>query len=179
MEVRMLRSLRRALTGSGLALALLAPALAAQDAIGLPLGSQAPAASVQDLEGKPVELLTLIPKGKPALLEFWATWCEQCEALQPQLDRIQKELGSQISLVAVAVGVAQTARRVQRHLDDHNPGYPYVFDARGDAVRKYNAATTSVVMLLDKTGKVVYADVGPNQDLVGAVKKVLGPATQQ
>ena len=176
----MARSLGRVLAAGSLALALFAPpALSAQDAIGLALGSQAPAASVQDLEGKPVQLLDLIKPGKPALLEFWATWCEQCEQLQPQLDRIQKELGTQINVVAVAVGVAQTPRRVQRHLEGHNPGYPYVFDARGDAVRKYNAATTSVVMLLDKAGKVVYADVGPDQDLVAAVKKVLGPATQQ
>ncbi|MSR35725.1 MAG: TlpA family protein disulfide reductase [Gemmatimonadetes bacterium] len=174
------RSIRRVLTGGGLALAALLPAaLSAQDAIGLALGTQAPAASVQDLEGKPVELLSLVPKGKPALLEFWATWCEQCEQLQPQLDRIQKEMGSQINVVAVAVGVAQTPRRVKRHLEDHNPGYAYVFDARGDAVRKYDAATTSIVMLLDKNGKVVYANVGPDQDLVGAVKKLLGTTTQQ
>ena len=109
------RRLRRALTGGALALALIVPGtLAAQDAIGLALGTQAPAASVEDLEGKPVQLLDLIKPGKPALLEFWATWCEQCAALQPQLDRIQKEMGSQINVVAVAVGVAQTPRRVQR-----------------------------------------------------------------
>lgn len=174
------RSSRRALAGGMLALALVAPAaLAGQDAIGLPLGTQAPAASVQDLDGKPVQLLDLVKPGKPALLEFWATWCEQCAALQPQLDRIQKEMGSQINVVAVAVGVAQTPRRVKLHVEGHNPGYPYVFDNRGDAVRKYDAATTSIVVLLDKTGKVVYANVGPDQDLIGAVKKVLGSATQQ
>ena len=174
-------SLTRALAVGALALVLgsAAPAVSAQDAIGLPIGTQAPTAAVQDLEGKPVDLAALIPKGKPALLEFWATWCEQCERLQPQIDRIQREMGSQISIVAVAVGVAQTPRRVQRHVDEHKPAYPFVFDARGDAVRKFNAATTSIVMLLDKNGKVVYADVGPDQDLLGAVKKVLGPATQQ
>ena len=168
-------SLRSAAAAAALGLALLGPAaLSAQDVLGLPVGSQAPAASVQDLEGKPLELLTLIPKGKPALLEFWATWCEQCEQLQPQLDRIQRELGSQINVVAVAVRVNQTPRRIQRHLEGHNPGYPFVYDARGDAVRKYQAMTTSIVMLLDKDGKVVYADVGPDQDLMAAVRKVLG-----
>ena len=170
------RSLTRGVMAGALALigfAFAPTALTAQDAIGLPIGTQAPAASVQDLEGKAVELLSLLPKGKPAVIEFWATWCEQCEQLQPQLDRIQKEMGSQVSVVAVAVGVAQTPRRVQRHLADHNPGYPFVFDARGDAVRKFNAATTSIVMMLDRTGKVVYADVGPEQDLVAAVKKLL------
>jgi thiol-disulfide isomerase/thioredoxin len=172
----MIRSLRNALAAATLALAVAVPSHAsAQDVLGLPIGTQAPAASVQDLDGKPVQLLDLIKKGgKPAVIEFWATWCEQCEALQPQLDLIQKEMGSQVNVVAVAVGVAQTARRVQRHLEDHNPGYPFVFDARGDAVRQYQAMTTSIVMLLDKDGKVVYADVGPDQDLVGAVRKLLG-----
>lgn len=172
-------SLRSAAAAGMFTLALLCPrALFAQDAIGLPLGTQAPAASVQDLDGKPVQLLDLVKPGKPALLEFWATWCEQCAALQPQLDRIQKEMGAQINVVAIAVGVAQTPRRVKLHLEQHNPGYPFVFDARGDAVRKYDAATTATVMLLDRSGKVVYADVGPQQDLVAAVKKVLAASTQ-
>ncbi|MFL5531444.1 MAG: TlpA family protein disulfide reductase [Gemmatimonadales bacterium] len=151
--------------------------LAAQES-GIPVGSKAPAVKVNDLEGTPVDLAQYIGK-QPVLLEFWATWCEQCEALQPQLDRIQKEMGSQINVVAVAVGVSQTPRRVKLHVQGHNPGYPYVFDNRGDAVRKYDAATTSVVMLLDKNGKVVYANVGPEQDLLAAVKKVLGAATQE
>ena len=172
------RSLRTVLTAGALALALVTP-LAAQDAIGLPVGTQAPAATLVDLDGKPVQLLDYAKPGKPALLEFWATWCEQCAALQPQLDKIQKDMGSQINVVAVAVGVNQTPRRVQQHLQQHNPGYTYIFDNHGDAVRKYDAATTSVVILLDKTGKVVYANVGPDQDLIGAVKKVVGTATQQ
>ena len=167
------RSRKNGIAVGLLGLALFAPlALQAQDALGLPLGSQAPAAAVQDLDGKPVQLLDLV-KGKASLLEFWAVWCEQCEALQPQLDRIQAEVGGQINVVAVAVGVAQNLRRINRHLEDHNPGYPYVYDARGEAVRAYQAATTSIVLLLDADGKVVYAGVGPDQDLAGAVRKVL------
>ena len=167
------RPRRNALAAAALALALLSPRpVVAQDAIGLAIGTQAPAANVQDLDGNPVQLLDLI-KGKPALLEFWAVWCEQCEALQPQMDRVQREMGSQVNVIAVAVGVAQNPRRIKRHIDEHKPGFPYVFDTRGEAVRAYQAATTSIVMLLDRDGKVVYADVGPNQDLVGAVRKLL------
>ena len=127
---------------------------------------------MEDLDGNPVQLLDLI-EGKPALVEFWATWCGQCEQLQPQLDRIQVEHGDRMNVVAVAVAVAQNPRRIKRHLEDHDPGYPYVYDARGNAVRAYEAATTSIVLLFDAGGKVVYAGVGPDQDLVGAVAKVL------
>jgi len=141
--------------------------------VSLPLGTQAPGAALVDLEGNAVDLASFVPRGKPAIIEFWATWCELCEALQPQLDQIQATLGERVSIVAVAVGVAQTPRRVQRHLEDHDPGYPYIFDARGAAVRAYNATTTSIVVMLDEEGKVAYTGVGAQQDLRGAVQRLL------
>jgi len=151
-------------------------ALAAQSGagqVGLPLGSQAPGAVVEDLDGNPVELLDLIG-GRPALIEFWASWCENCEALQPQLDLIQEEYGDRVSVVAVAVAVSQSVRRVRRHLEEHDPGYPYVYDSRGAAVRAYRAPTTSVVVILDAEGRVAYTGAGGRQDLVGAVERILG-----
>lgn len=159
-----------------LALGIAAPArVAAQSGegeVGLPLGTQAPPATVEDLEGRPVELLDLV-RGRPALIEFWATWCENCEALQPQLDEIQALHGDAVAIVAVAVGVAQSVRRVRRHLEEHDPGYPYVWDGRGAAVRAYQAPTTSVVVMLDAEGKVVYTGSGSRQDLEGAVRRLL------
>jgi thiol-disulfide isomerase/thioredoxin len=108
------------------------------------------------------------------LIEFWATWCEQCEALQPQLDAIQQEYGDQLQIVAVAVAVSQSQRRVKRHLEDHDPGYPYVYDARGTAVRAYKAPTTAVIVVLDAEGKVAYTGVGTQQRLDEVVQRVLG-----
>ena len=52
------------------------------------LGTRAPAVVVQDLDGKPVDLGQYIGK-KPVLLEFWATWCEICEALLPTVRAAQ------------------------------------------------------------------------------------------
>jgi thiol-disulfide isomerase/thioredoxin len=143
-----------------------------EGSVSLALGTVGPGAAVEDLDGNAVDLADYI-KGKPAVIEFWATWCELCEALQPQLDRIQADHGSQINVVAVAVGVAQTVRRVQRHLEDHDPGYPYLWDARGAAVRAYNATTTSIVVMLDKDGKVAYTGVGAQQNLTAAVQRLL------
>ena len=141
--------------------------------VSLPIGTVAPTAALEDLEGNGVDLASYVPRGKPAIIEFWATWCELCEALQPQLDRIQAEHGDEVSIVAVAVGVAQSVRRVQRHLEDHDPGYPYLFDARGAAVRAFNATTTSIVVMLDAEGRIVYTGVGGQQDLTGAVQRLL------
>lgn len=145
---------------------------AAQE-VGLPLGTQAPSAVLEDLDGNAVELLDYL-SGKPALLEFWATWCENCDALQPQMDEIHARYGDRLQVVAVAVAVSQTVRRVKRHLEEHAPGYPYLWDAKGAAVRAYRAPTTSVVVVVDADGKVVYTGSGGGQDLLAAVAKVLG-----
>ena len=168
---------RDALLGTLLAVLLSWPLSAraqssGEGGVSLPLGTPAPSAALQDLDGNAVELLDYV-RGKPALIEFWATWCEQCEALQPQLDRVQERWGERLNVVAVAVGVNQTVRRIKRHLEAHDPGYPYVFDARGAAVRAYDATTTSIVVLLDAEGKVAYTGVGRDQNLVAAVERLL------
>jgi thiol-disulfide isomerase/thioredoxin len=175
-------SRRSGIAAALLGLALLIPTgahaqIADGQDVGLPVGSLAQAAMVQDLQGNPVQVLDLIPKGKPAILEFWATWCELCAAIQPQMEQIQKENGGKINIVAVGVGVGQNIRRIQQFVDQHKPGYTYVFDNRGNAVRAYLAATTSIVLMLDANGKVVYQGVGADQDLLGAVKKVLAAPT--
>tara|TARA_Y100001960_G_C14421403_1_gene703098 strand:+ start:262 stop:792 length:531 start_codon:yes stop_codon:yes gene_type:complete len=141
--------------------------------VSLALGTKGPTAELEDLEGNTVSLLDYVEAGKPAVLEFWATWCEQCEALQPQFDELQARYGEQVSVVAIAVGVSQSVRRVKRHIADHDPGYPYLFDKRGAAVRAYNATTTSIVVVLDSDGKVAYTGVGTDQDVIGAVESLL------
>ena len=141
--------------------------------VSLSLGTEGPTAELEDLEGNAVSLLDYVEAGKPAVLEFWATWCEQCEALQPQFDQLQARYGEQVSVVAVAVGVSQSVRRVKRHIADHDPGYPYLFDKRGAAVRAYNATTTSIVVVLDADGKVAYTGVGTDPDIIGAVESLL------
>lgn len=154
-------------------LALLLPGSAQGQAVSLPLGSDAPDVALEDLDGTPVQLADYL-SGGPALIEFWASWCENCEALQPQLDQIQARFGNQLSVVAVAVAVSQSQRRVRRHLEDHDPGYPFLWDGQGNAVRAYQAATTSIIVLVDAQGKVAYTGVGSDQDLVGAVEALLG-----
>ena len=141
--------------------------------VSLALGTEGPTAELEDLDGNAVSLLDYVEAGKPAVLEFWATWCEQCEALQPQFDELQARYGEQVSVVAIAVGVSQSVRRVKRHIADHDPGYPYLFDKRGAAVRAYNATTTSIVVVLDSDGKVAYTGVGTDQNVIGAVESLL------
>lgn len=150
------------------------PGAAEGQDISLPIGTQAPAAAMEDLDGNAVDILDYVEEGKATLIEFWASWCEQCEALQPQLDQIHAELGDQVNVVAVAVAVSQSQRRVKRHVESHGISYPYLWDGSGEGVKAYEIPGTSIVVILDPTGAVAYTGTGADQDLVGAVKKVIG-----
>ena len=143
-----------------------------EDGLGLPAGTPAPDAQVEDMEGNEVSLLEVIG-GRPALIEFWASWCEQCELLQPEIDSVQERFGERVAVVAVAVAVSQSRRRVRRHVERHAPGYDFLYDANGEAVRAYKALTTSIVVLVDGDGKVVSTGVGPKQELVKALETLL------
>ncbi len=159
--------------GVTLAMALYSMVLGAQE-VALLLGTQAPQATLEDLDGNPVQILDLIEDGKPTLIEFWASWCHECEELQPEIDRVHATFGEEVNVVVVAVAVSQSQRRVKRHVAEHGATYPYLWDGEGAAVRAYKVPGTSVVLVLDRDGKVAYTGTGGTQDLVGAVERVLG-----
>ena len=141
------------------------PALA-QD-VGIELGAVPAAVTIEDLEGTDVDLGRWVGRG-PVIIEFWAHWCEQCEALLPGLEAVEKSFAGRVQIVIVAVGVNQTRRSVTRHMTRHALPGTVLFDGAGRAVRAFRAPATSFVVALDARGRVVYTGVGPDQDLAGA-----------
>ena len=137
---------------------------------GLPLGSTIPAATLQTLDGKTVNLAQ-VAKG-PALVEFWATWCENCEQLLPTMKAAYTKYGKRVQFVAVAVSVNQSVKRVQLHIAKHGVPGVQLYDTRGDATGKWDVPATSYVVVIDKAGRVVYTGVGGEQNLDAVLGKL-------
>ncbi|MDF1502267.1 TlpA disulfide reductase family protein [Roseisolibacter sp. H3M3-2] len=150
---------------------LFAAPLGAQE-LGLPVGTKAPPAAVQTLDGTATDLARYYGR-TPVLLEFWATWCPNCKQLEPQLQRIAREHGAKVKLVGVAVTVNQSPQRVRLYAQKYKLPMEMLWDAQGKASDAYDAPATSYVVLVDRAGKVVYTGQGGDQDLVGAVRRVL------
>lgn len=144
--------------------------VSAQDG-GLELGAMAPGAAVQTLDGKPVDLAAVIGKGQPAVVEFWATWCENCEALLPTLRAVEARYRGKVKFVGVSVSVNQSVRRVQLHVAKHGVPGVQLWDAKGEATDRWDVPATSYVVVLDRSGRVVYTGVGGKQDLEAAIRK--------
>ena len=147
------------------------PQVARAQESGLDVGSKAPSASLHTLDGKRVDL-ALVAKG-PAVIEFWATWCENCDHLLPAMKKAQATYGTRVKFVAVAVSVNQSVKRVQLHAAKHGVPGDQLYDTKGDATDKWDVPATSYVVVLNKNGKVVYTGVGGDQNIEAAIKKAL------
>jgi thiol-disulfide isomerase/thioredoxin len=140
---------------------------------GIKLGSDAPIVSVNDLDGKPVNLGQWIGK-QPVMLEFWATWCENCEALLPRVTEVKKAVGDRVRLLGINVTVNQTPERVRRYMEQHEIPFQVLYDDKGTSVRAYQAPATSYIVIIDAAGKVVYTGVGADQRFEPALKRAAG-----
>jgi thiol-disulfide isomerase/thioredoxin len=158
-----------------LALALLAAPLtaSAQHAIDLPVGATAPDMKLETLDGKPANLSPWLGK-KPMLIEVWATWCENCEALAPRMLAAKKKYGDRMQFLGIAVSFNQSPARVKAHMEKHGFDLLTLYDRKGEADVAYGVKATSTVIVIDKAGKIVYAGAGGDQDIEAAVRKGLG-----
>jgi thiol-disulfide isomerase/thioredoxin len=155
----------------GLVLCGAASSARAQD-VGLAIGSTPAAATVEDLDGQAVDLSQYVGR-KPLLVQFWATWCSLCKELEPKLTAAKARFGDRIEFLIVGVAVNQTPRSIKRHVDGHTMAGRVLFDAKGAAVRAFEAPTTSYIAILDRTGKVTYTGTGGDQPLLEAIAKVV------
>ena len=152
-------------------IALLPVAARSQD-LGIEVGSIAPAVSVQSLDGKDVSLGNYIGK-TPVLMEFWATWCPNCRELMPTLLDAEKKYGKRVKFMMIAVAINQSPEKVKKWLAAHPMPHDTFYDHEGKVAGAFDAPATSYVVVLDKSGKVVYTGLGGKQDLEQAIQKAL------
>jgi len=60
----------------------------------------APETGFTDTDGNPASLADF--RGKPVVINLWATWCRPCLKEMPSLDRLQTALGNKLAVAAVS-----------------------------------------------------------------------------
>jgi thiol-disulfide isomerase/thioredoxin len=152
-----------------LATAIAASPLAAQDA---GVGDRAPVITIAALDGAATRL-DARGANRPMVIEFWATWCDVCDALLPTVRKAHATYGDRVDFYGVNVTVNESKRRVERWVEQERPPYRTLYDETGTAVRAFKAPVTSYVVIVDSAGVIRYTGSGSDQDLVKILATVV------
>lgn len=96
-----------------------------------------------------------IPKNKPIILHFWATWCPTCKFEAANIEKISKDY--EVITIAVQSGSNQ---EIQKYLDENNLTFKVVNDEDSFYSRKFNIKAFPTTLIYDKDGKQKFSEVG-------------------
>lgn len=113
------------------------------------IGSPAPDFTVKDSE-RTVSLHSL--KGKPIVLNFWASYCVPCIKEMPSLVQLQQEMGSKITVLAVSVD--DDEGKYHNFLRDHNISLLTVWDSTKKSSELYGTEKYPETYIIDSAGRV-------------------------
>lgn len=136
-------------------------------------GEAGPAVSFTAPGGKTVTLADF--KGKPLLLNLWATWCGPCVAEMPTLDAVAGTLKGKVQVVAVSQDL-QGAEKVTPFFAQKKFAnlQPYL-DAKAGLSLAYQANLPTTI-LYDSDGKEVWRMLGGNEWNTPAAAKLIAEA---
>lgn len=106
-------------------------------------------------------------KGRPVLLNFWATWCPPCRAEMPELLQAARDYPD---LALLAVNVAEAPENVSQFAEQFRMDVPVVIDPQGAISDRYNVRGLPTSIFLDADGKIT--DVRPgaiNREVIDTV----------
>jgi len=125
--------------------------------IGFGLGQQAPDFALNDLDDRPVQLYRL--RGRPVVINFWATWCPPCRAEAPALQAAYQRYQDRVALLGV--DEREDAATVLQFASEFGLTYPLLLDQNGDASMLYQVLGIPTTVVLDAEGVVRVRHVGP------------------
>jgi len=135
-------------------------------------GDIIPALQLKTADGKTVPIESF--RGKPVLIDFWATWCAPCVAEMPKLAEIYKE-GKDNGLILISIDQDEDAAKANTFLASHGYDWPNFHD--GDAAIRKLMGDSALprTLLVDAKGKIVYDRMGEDENRLRTQLAELGP----
>jgi peroxiredoxin len=114
---------------------------------GLAIGAKAPDFELKTLAGETVKLSNL--KGKKVMLNFWATWCPPCKEEMPAMEKLSKQAGKDVVILAVNI---DPQLDVQGFIDENKITFPIPLDTEDKVNETYQVLSIPTTYFIDSKG---------------------------
>jgi thiol-disulfide isomerase/thioredoxin len=142
-------------------------------AASLKVGQVAPNFEVVDLSGKPVSLAEL--KGRPVVINFWATWCPPCRREMPEFEAVlAQHQDSDLAFYALNVGESKLA--VDAFLQQVGVKLPVLLDQNDQAQNAFKILPLPATFFIDRSGKIsaIYETQMTRLQIESEISRILG-----
>ena len=120
-------------------------------------GALAPLFTASTAEG---EAFTLEDeRGRPVLLNFWATNCAPCRVEMPDLQRVHETFGDAVSVVGMNTGESRAT--VLAWAEEQGITFPLLLDPTGETSSRYELRGQPTTFVVDADGRVAEVFYGP------------------
>ncbi|MFC5649679.1 TlpA family protein disulfide reductase [Paenibacillus solisilvae] len=92
------------------------------------------------------------PREKPLVVNFWASWCVECQEEASVLKQIHDKYNSQFDLYSVNVTMKDSIAEVRKFVNHYDLNYPILLDSNSDAAVAYRVVLVPTTFLIEKKG---------------------------
>lgn len=137
------------------------------------VGFRAPAFRLSTLEGGEAAFPN---GGKPAVINFWASWFGPCRLEAPDLVRLHDAYKDRVEFYAVNLTDTDNLEDVRQFVQEYRFSLPVLLDEKGAVANRYAVRGVPTTFYVNRDGVIVDVVVGvvPYAEMERRVKRALG-----
>ena len=90
---------------------------------------------------------------KPVIVDFWASWCHNCQRNMPIASQLYSEYSDEVEIIGV--NIRESEATASGFLNTHGVDFPNVLDADGHVSTTYGVQYTKTKVMINRNGEVL------------------------